>query len=444
MIDNDFDPTQDVEDFGPELRPELLSIQSLVPYVDSNAPARCVMFAGHFAQRPVISGSEPNYIQTGPEEEFGKYSFKIKMPEDGVVEEVIPRYEHNYVEDDKYPYAEPAETLVLYRSEETGRYGMVMVPYHLTHGSAFGFKYEPTEAVNRLQPGMAFRKDTVFADSPAVKENDHYSYARNLNGCFMSHKNVGLDGYVIARSALEHFKFRLYERRVVEFGSNSFLLNTYGDETHYKAYPDIGDMVRSDGLLVVSRMMDPLELPAVFSRNDTQRVDNIFDRPVYSRVGEGKVVDIVAIQSNTSNRVLSPELTAQTERYVRKTRRYYQSIVNFHNKVVADWRKAHPSQEQDPGLFSPELSNLIVYAMAIINQKTQHSLPLSLNYKKRPIDTWRLEFTIEYEMTPGRGAKFACQSGGNPFAPRRSNSALATLKLLGNPKATHHCETNAS
>ena len=80
-----------------ELSPELLAVHALNFATANNAPARGVMFAGHFAQRPVIDGSEPNLIQTGVEEEFGQYTFKAKMPEDGTILQVIPRYRSTWV-----------------------------------------------------------------------------------------------------------------------------------------------------------------------------------------------------------------------------------------------------------------------------------------------------------------------------------------------------------
>lgn len=414
-IDMSYDPELAVHQSNPQLSPELLSIQSLVPFVDTNAPARCVMFGSHFSQRPTISGSEPCVVQTGVEEEFGKYTFKIKMPEEGTIIQVIPRgltNDHMGYESSN-GHNEPSEVVVIYQSAETGAYGVFTIPYYCSHHPVFGFKYEMKDPVDQLVPGKQFAKDTVFADSPAVKGESHYTYAKNLNICFMSHPNVGLDGYVIARSALQHFKFRLYERRVVEFGSNSFLLNLHGKDGVYKAYPDIGDYIREDGLLAIARTIDPLEFPSSFSINDVEREDHIFDRPVYARAGVGKVIDIVVTQSTNSNRVLAPEMIEQTEKYARRNKRFHQELVDFHNRVVGQWYRQNPGTEYDPKtMFTPELSSMIVAAMAITNQKTHYPQPLSLNYKSRPIDTWRIEFVIEYELTPTRGSKFTCQSGG--------------------------------
>ena len=191
-----------------ELSPELLAVHALNFATANNAPARGVMFAGHFAQRPVIEGSEPNLIQTGVEEEFGKYTFKAKMPEDGTILQVIPRYPEHMGED---VIQFNPETFVIYRNNDTGIMDFFTIPYHSSHHPTFGFQYEQKEALGKLAVGREFPKDTVFADSPAVHGETNYTYGKNLNVVYMSHPNVGLDGYVISRDALKHFQFKIYE-----------------------------------------------------------------------------------------------------------------------------------------------------------------------------------------------------------------------------------------
>lgn len=407
-IDMTFDPSCPVHHVHPELSPELQSITSLVPAAETNAPARCVMFGSHFASRPVIEGSEPSLTQTGVEEELGKYTFKVKMPKDGRIEQIINRYNIGITDQDTDATFFNPETLVIYRVASTGQYDCFTVPYYCSHDPVFGFKYETKPILNNLAPGQDIPAGTVFADSPAVKGESHYSSAVNLNIIVMSHKNVGLDGFVVSRDVLDKFKFRVYERRTIEFGSDSFLLNTYGN----KAFPDIGEDIREDGLLAVIRKINLMDAPSSFSINDIKRKDYIFDTPVFARPGKGKVVDIQVVQSVNNNKVLSPELVTQAAKYAKKTRRYYQELVNFHNRVVQEEKRKNKGLDVNPYIFSPKLSSLIVTAMAVTNQKTIYPQPLTITYKNRPIDTWRLEFTIEYEITPTRGFKATCQNGG--------------------------------
>lgn len=397
------DPTVRVN----EMTPEILAGHALNPFAPNNAPARSVMYASHFAQRLVISGSEPNSIQTGVEEEFGKYTFGIRMPEDGTILRVIQRY----------PVGGPGdtigfnpETLVIYRVQATGVIDCFTIPYHSDHHPTFGFQYETKEAYSTLTPGSSYAKDTVFADSPAVKGESNYTYGVNLNVAYMSHPNVGLDGYVINRDALKHLKFKIYETRVVEFGANEFPINLYGDDQNYKAIPEIGDYIRDDGLVCVLRKLDPYFSPALVSVEDTQRIDHMFDRKVYSRPGVGRVVDMTVIHSDNVNRQLPEQMTEQLVKYSDALIRFHREIVDFEARLIREDRAAG-------GVGKPNLSEqfhrLIVESRAMIeNAVNPNRQSLALTYRREPLDTWRVTIRIEYEVTPARGFKLTCMNGG--------------------------------
>lgn len=390
-----------------ELSMPLVAMHALNSAVAYNAPARGTMFSGHFAQRPVIEGSEPKLFQSGAEEEFGKYTFSVKMPEDGTIVCVIPRYKPGHM-DDSIEFN--PETLVMYRSHETGRIDFFTVPYHASYHPSFGFKYEQKEAANYLTVGEEFEKDTIFADSPAVKGESHYTYGKNLNVVYMSHPNVGLDGYVVNRAALPYFKFRVYESRSIEIGANTIPLNIYGNDEIYKAFPDIGELIREDGLLMASRRFDPYLAPALLSREDLKNVDYVFDNKVYVRAGVGRVVDISVVRSENVNRQLPEEISAQLEKYASANERFHREIIRFEEQLI---RESNQNGKHGDIDISEQLQRLIVMAKGITNYgANKHRQPLTLTYKREPLDNWRINFTIEYEVIPDRGFKLSCENGG--------------------------------
>lgn len=391
-----------------ELSPELLALHSLNFAVANNAPARGTMFASHFAQRPVINGSEPALIQTGIAEEFGKYTFSTKMPEDGTILRIIPRYQIG-VTDGDIPFN--PETIVVYRSHETGVVDFFKLSYHHSNHSIFGFEYEKKEAAKYISYMAEFKKDTIFADSPAVKGESHYTFGRNLNIIYMSHPNVGLDGYVINRDALKHLKFKIYETRSINIGAGSIPLNLYGDDDNYKPFPEIGEYVRDDGLLMAKRPFNQILAPALFSTKDLQTIDYVFDKKIYSRPGKGRVVGLTVVRSDNVNRQLPSQMTKQLEKYAAANDRFHGEIVALEAQLIAESRRQGRNGEID---ISPALQRLIVTARAIAH-RNQGKTPLILTYKREPLDTWKLTFTIEYEITPDRGFKLTCDSGGMQF-----------------------------
>ncbi len=393
----------------PELGPELMGIHALNSAAPYNAAARSVMFSGHFAQRPTILGGEPTLIQTGNEDEFGLYTFSVSMPEDGTIVKVIPRY-HQGVGSDNINFS--PETLVIYQSEETGEHEVFSIPYFTSLSQSFGFKYEMKPEVDRIRPGARFSKDTVFADTPANVDGHNYTYSKNLNVCYMSHPNVGLDGYLINRDALKHFRTRVYEQRTVSFGSSDFPLNVNGDpDGPYRIFPEIGEFTREDGLLMATRRKDPFLAPALLSRKDVCTIDHMFDYKSYVRPGlVGRVVDVQVIASDNVNQQLPPEMTEQLTRYSKALLRFHHEIISFEQKLI----------QQDiahGGVGAPKLGKalrrLIVESKEMVNHPMKDSKQTLIKlYKQEPIDAWRVTVTVEYILTPERGFKFTCDNGG--------------------------------
>lgn len=391
-----------------EVQPELIAVHALNRFTAQNSAARCVMFGGQFAQRPVIDGSEPRINLTGVEEEFGRFTFSVKMPEDGTVISVMTK--HGHVNTVRGKQA-PPETLVIYQSHETGEFGCFTIPYYCSYDPVFGFKYEIKDTVRMLSPGADIPKDTIFADSPAVKGESHYTYSKNLNLAYMSHSNVGLDGFVIARDVLPYFKFRLYEKRVIETGGNNFLLNLYGNNEVYQPLPNIGEYVKENGLLAAIRKFDSMMAPAQMSVRDTQIPDYHFDEPIFARPGKGKVVDITVYESPNVSRALPEEMTEQIRYYHQSSVQFYREVIRFYNTEAGKSRRAGRNG------FVPmtnELKEVVHTAMGITANAdaTDTRQLLSYTYKNKPIENWRIEVVIEYEVTADVGFKLSCEHGG--------------------------------
>jgi hypothetical protein len=57
------------------------------------------------------------------------------------------------------------------------------------------------------------------------------------------------DGILISEDILPKLPFKVYEKHVVEFGSMAFPLNLYGHAGYYQPFPEIGQLIREDGLV---------------------------------------------------------------------------------------------------------------------------------------------------------------------------------------------------
>lgn len=389
-----------------KLKPQFLGMHALNAFAPFNSSARSVMFGNHFCQRLVVSGADEKLVQTGVEQEFSKYTFSTKMPVNGRVVRVIERYPHgiNYDTIKFNP-----ETIVVFENDETGELDYISIPYYQSYHQFFGFKNKPIEEnVAKLYPGSYVRKDTIFADSPAVSENGGYKIGVNLNMAMMSVPGVAEDGFVVSRTALDKLKFRIYERRVVSCGRDMFPLNIAGTLSNYMCFPEIGDYMREDGAIMIMREYSREAGIAMMSAHDVMDPDYSFDRPVYIRGGDhksgnvGRVVDIKVIGNNSVPQQIPSTMTGQLEKYRMALIRFHQDILRVY-KETSDIRKKKFGNPVVP--VSRRFHRLLVESQAIVNTSPNEPGKVGSYYRKEALDDYRIEFVVEYEITPNIGFK---------------------------------------
>lgn len=359
------------------------------------------MFSSHFSQKLVIEGCEEQNITTGVSQEFSKYTFNIKMPCDAKIIKVIDRYPAG-ITGDSLNFN--PETIVIFENNETKEIDYISIPYYCSHHQFFGFKYKFNSNLSKIKPGSFVSKNTVFADSPAVSDDGSYNFGVNANVAFMSLPGVSEDGMVVSEDFLKKLRFKIYETRVVEFGSSSYPLNLYGTKDYYQPFPEIGSVIREDGLLMMLRPYDYDLSPVETSIYDLTEPDYTFDKATYSRGGEkGIVVDIKVIKNNSDDRKMPEAMTAYIEKYRKALYRFHKEIVDTENQIRSERKKKFGENKVN---LSPALHRLLVESLAIVNHNNRsYKQNLNYLYRKAPIDEYRVEFTIEYTIEPCIGFK---------------------------------------
>lgn len=382
-----------------ELRRDLLSTLGLNPFISTVSSPRAQMFASHAGQKLVIAEGTDRYIQTGMEIEFAKYTFSIKMPVDGTILRTIDRFSRTI---DKDSIQMNPQTVVIYEDDKTKEIGIFTIPTYCSYHQHFGFEYKAKAAMNGLVKGAKIAKDTVFVDSPSVSDKGNYKYGIELNMAFMSHPSVSEDGIMICRDVLPKFAFKTYETRVVEWGSKRFPINLYGTPDNFKAFPDIGDYVRDDGLLMALRTYEPTLAPVEQSIYDIMEVDHIFDKATYVMGPGGRVVDIKVYSAD-------PEMVDNPTEMDTQVLKYQKSTTDFHQKIVNEYRKLK-REKGDALCITPLFHRQIVESLAYIGEDNETPRIQKL-YRKAPIDDYRIEFIIEYNNIPKDGFKFTDTHG---------------------------------
>lgn len=390
-----------------QLLRQLLGVCGLNPWKGANSASREQMFASHIGQTLVVKGATPRYCQTGMEREFGKYTWNVKMPHTGRVIKVIDRYRTSYSHDALISDArENPQQVVIFERTDNKEIGVINLPKYCSQHQYFGFPYINRPARAKLTPDTEIQEGEVFLDSPSITADGDYKYGVQCNVAYMSIPGVAEDGIVISRDVLDRFSFKTYETRVVEWGTKRFPLNMHGDDRKYKPFPDIGEKVGDDGLLMVLRSYDESLAVVEQSAAALRRPDFTFDKMTYVPAG-GRVVDIRVHHDSNNPHSGAPEgMDIQPLRYDKARRAFYQDILAEYNRLKSRHVQSAPR-------ISPEFQRLVVEAISVVGRNSQSpSETIKKLYRQAPLDDWRVEFVLEYDVLPTIGFKLSDTFGG--------------------------------
>ena len=386
------------KDHPSDLHPEFLSNNSMDPWVDVNSSPRKVMFAGHLPQALVISGSEERYWQTGTEARFGEYNFAMKAPGDIEILKVINRFPRSHTANSSI---KNPQSIVVYRDINTRQIGILDMRDHCLEHQYFGFSYRKTEHYRRIAKGEVFEEGIEFMVSPSIKPGGGYGYGVNLMFANMSHPGVSDDSMIVSESAAKKMQFDIIETRTGSWGQNRYALNSFGTADNCKLFMDVGERIREDGYLMGTREHDERLSVTGMGVYDTMMVDTLYDECLYTRSGSnyggGTVVDIMVYNDNRS---LPNGMNVQVEKYRDLTDRFYREILDTYTELL----RSHNGKMN----ITNEFHRLVVEACAMTDYDVivdKQKLMVQKLFHKAPIDDWRVEFKIQYTITPGIGNK---------------------------------------
>jgi len=312
------------------LDPRLVGLQAgLIPFLQFTTAPRVDMFASHLNQALVIDGSEFQLIYSGTEQNLGDYVFsKSRRNQDIEVIKVIPKYPT--VVGSLHIRSNPSFTMIYIGREDRKLHYMTLESY--TQGSD-GFGYENRYENMHLWQGASedspayIPKDVRLVASPNHK-NGLYCMGVNLQTAFMTLEETIEDAVMISESGAKKLETTEIHSVKVPVRADQYPLNTYGDEIESKIMPDIGEIVNSEGILLVLRPIDldtfiPDTMASSLAVPQTMH-DTIYRAPIGSQ--------ILDITVNAARVKMPKYLYAQVDKYLHASNRYWQEILSVYNR----------------------------------------------------------------------------------------------------------------
>ena len=336
---------------------------SAMGFPEKISSVRASMCTKHTSQRVVIDHPEFPYVFTGAENEFGqRSSWNIKANDDYQLMRIFRKFE-------KFPQS---TTAYIFKNLRTGKFICKIVKPCEYLIEKFGFRMN--NYMGGRMEGDILPKGTIIAQSTSYV-NDNYCAGRNIRFAYAVLPELTEDALVISQDAADALEYSFVDVVDVTLKNNAFLLNKYGDKTHYKPFPDIGEEIKNNILCSIREN-------SYVSSVAEAMIPHINDK---SKFSHGIVADIDIF----TNVDLEDE---QLNYYLSEIKRWYSEIYAYISTIISD-----PTQD--------DTSLLDIY-----HQAEKYLTPATWVTKEYIQDTV-IKFTIYQPMKIHKGQKVVGRFG---------------------------------
>lgn len=376
-------------------RPELVGTPALCsPMVEHSSSQRVLMFGSNLPQAVIVDGAEVARIQSGYETKYGRYCIDPAARDHDVqVLQVIPKL--TKLSNENGQIIRNPETTVVYLDLVDQTVGYFTVPDYVLLHSGFGY-HTKKHNLHELVPNNVIPKDMKFVEAPN-HEGDLYKLGVNANVCYVPLWETTDDAFIISKRFQEKLRHTAVDQRVITIDADHIPLNLYGDEANYKIFPDIGEKVRDDGVILGIREYTVNSLLSDVT-SDSLRSWGLHD-DVYVAPAGATVLDVSVYTAKSKYATLKSISTYnQIMRYQDSLDAYYTAVIRCYDKCVAEGMA-----------ISPDFSQLVVSAKSKSYASAYRDLILC--NKKDPVELIYLIITYSSTVDISRGFKLTSREG---------------------------------
>lgn len=371
--------------------------------------SRLKMWGSQLQQALVISGCTRDRFWTGPETEYGKYTFKVEAKFALQIVGVVEKFQTG-IGVDSFKY-NPKVTYIV-KNINTGEFDVMHLDKFCSHHNNFGFEHKLNQTnIRKAQiVGNTLKKGDVLAQSPTLDEQGIWRPGLLTMTCTLSSPYVTEDGFLVSDTWCQKNRSKGIGTISITVPKGHYLLNTYGNEEKIKLFPGPGEAIREDGLLIAMRKYDDILGAVELSPKEMMEVDYYFDEKVYieAHTQNARVIDVEVWRSEndpTESQPVSSELGFKADddisRYTAALKRYYSGILSVYDNIT---REAHRTQKQPK--FSDQLRRLVWYSSGATNSFPRFgNFRTSLLYNGVALNSCRIVIRYTYDIIPTIGFK---------------------------------------
>ncbi|MGL4949609.1 MAG: hypothetical protein ACRC5M_04445 [Anaeroplasmataceae bacterium] len=333
-----------------------------------NSGSRIIMSSGFQEQFLIPFTPDFPHIYTGYENAFGRYADSITKSERNYkIKAVIskfptmPRHIYYYVVQD-----------IL-----TGVYDIIEMTHYESYAESHGY-VKPQTKGDMYMPDMIIPEGEILASAPSRDKHGNYCTGVNAKVAYVSWMDNEEDGYVMSDEFAAKTKYVQIEEYTTTINKNTVMLNKYGTDEDYKAFPDIGEDVEG-GVVYINRQINYSFAASETTRSSLKRV---LDSDIVMH-GKGRIIDI-DVFINDEEELKNNACRVQLMKYWVISKMFHQRIVDELGKIVANKSNKYTYAlqmlyERSKDFLNPNIqfsSNNGVFEFGYINLKTTYESQL--------------------------------------------------------------------
>lgn len=364
----------------------------MCPFPEKNAGQRTMMLASHIWQAQEVIGANFPRISTGGEQQFMEYVANTSKREgDVILFDSIPKFIVN-----AHGFKTNPCTYVFFTRGNQADY--VTVEDYVKLYNGFGVENVHTNDFFLLNLGRGtplpeeavLTKPNNLTDRTMVDGDNLYCQGVNAQVAYMTIPQVAEDSMIVSESFANKCQHKAIQTFKITIPRDRIPLNLYGDVDTPKCFPDIGEIVREDGILLAMREATSSGFAALMAAPLNKVLIN--DDIICCAQAGATVIDVdVQFDARYFRELESdPKLLTQPIQYQQQHHRFYQRVI----KVYEDLVKGGYS-------LSPKLNDLITRALVLGKHKDR----IPIIEGRDPVDGCIVEITCMYSRDIGAGFK---------------------------------------
>lgn len=348
-----------------------MSLLTFPGYVSSS---RGVMYTSHLKHMLTINQPEVPNVFTHYENMLGKLSSGYKKANaDLEVYAKVSKYSHM-----------PNHKYVLFTYDpEKDLYDIVEKKNYENLTEKFGYAYN-NDVMDTKEVGSSISKGEVLYKTNSYDEHMNYGFGRNVKFIFTMDNDTIEDAIYCSDQLAKDFSFTEVDTVKTTLNDNDILGNLYGDNEHYKAFPDIGEPVKKRILCNKKRIFNN-QILFDLKMSNLRKVNFASDTPFYS---DGVVVDIDIFCNKVIDEIVETPFNAQLLFYLREQQRYYTEI----NRICTEIINSGSNYSKDINYMFKRTSDILdvdykwrdednIFSNMIIEFTTANIVPLEIGSK---------------------------------------------------------------